>query len=393
MRMLLILLVTFTIPENLPRVESFSIPRLHHRGRSTTAIGIPSKIRQFGPPRRGTHLDSGTPPFTDPDYETFLEQKLLRQSIRTCPIFDDLAHLERERIVQVCQVVETNGTVFEKGDIGDAMFFVKSGTVKIVDGNGDLLRSCESGDYFGELALLFDAPRAGAAKVLSGQTAQLWKLNRVDFESLILKDSQVKESALSSVESQNGYRGYLEQRRLRSFVKACPIFKGFEDEDLERIQSSMSLVEVPNNVNIIKQGDEGDAMYFVNSGKFECILQDSRGGEKVVETIQAGEYFGELALLFNKARAVSVKAVTDDCVVWRLSAEDFDTAVEDYPLGKKVLELLQEKYAEKSLLNTLRKLSASEFQDLVRAASRPKKKSVSTHSTLSTFICGMFLMA
>ena len=63
---------------------------------------------------------------------------------------------------------------------------------------------------------------------------------------------------------------------------------------------------------VIKQGENGDFMYVIESGALEClILKD--GSEVVVKTCEAGDAFGELALLYNAPRAASVQA-KDRCV-------------------------------------------------------------------------------
>ena len=61
---------------------------------------------------------------------------------------------------------------------------------------------------------------------------------------------------------------------------------------------------------IIRQGDEADAFYFVQSGVVQVAIYDHGSGREVVVTdLHKGAYFGELALITQKARAASVYAV------------------------------------------------------------------------------------
>ena len=71
---------------------------------------------------------------------------------------------------------------------------------------------------------------------------------------------------------------------------------------------------------VIKQGEDGDHFYLVDSGKFEVYLKQS--GEKALRSYDPGDSFGELALLYNSARAATVKCV-EDGVLWALERKAF----------------------------------------------------------------------
>ena len=68
------------------------------------------------------------------------------------------------------------------------------------------------------------------------------------------------------------------------------------------------------------QGEDGDHFYLVDSGKFEVYLKQS--GEKALRSYDPGDSFGELALLYNSARAATVKCV-EDGVLWALERKAF----------------------------------------------------------------------
>lgn len=58
---------------------------------------------------------------------------------------------------------------------------------------------------------------------------------------------------------------------------------------------------------VIKQGEEGDVLYVVETGKLDCFKKYYDKPDLVyLKTYEPGESFGELALLYNAPRAASI---------------------------------------------------------------------------------------
>jgi CRP-like cAMP-binding protein len=334
--------------------------------------------------------------------QEFMEQKRLREALRRCKIFEGVSPVELEGLVQSCTTLSTsvddgsNGVLFRQGDKGDAMYIVQSGKIEIAQSKNQqkdvVLATVEPGGLFGELALFFDEARAASARVAGGvNEVRLWKLSKADYMALVTRNTNIQAAAVRTVGRDPTYSRYLERRELMEMMKSqCPIFRGFDKTDLQQCADSMEQVIFRDKEVIIQQGDKGDAMYFVKSGRVICSLG---GTGKVLSEIGTGGYFGELALLFDKPRAATVQAFGQNVVLWKLSADKFSAAVQEYPLAEKTLELLQDQYQTKSIFSTLSKSSIGEVTDVIRAASRPKKKNVSTHSVISTMYASMLLSA
>jgi len=78
---------------------------------------------------------------------------------------------------------------------------------------------------------------------------------------------------------------------------------------------------------IIKEGDDGDSLYFVESGQINCFKKVD-GEEQLVKECKAAEIFGELALLYHCPRAASCVAAVDS-VVFSLDRTTFNHIVRD----------------------------------------------------------------
>ena len=88
---------------------------------------------------------------------------------------------------------------------------------------------------------------------------------------------------------------------------------------------------------ICKEGDIGDEMYIIHSGKIS-ITKMSRDLETTLAVLTDGEFFGEMAIIDNQPRSATAKAM-DDSKVSVLSAEIFETQISTNP--KLIMRILR----------------------------------------------------
>jgi CRP-like cAMP-binding protein len=78
---------------------------------------------------------------------------------------------------------------------------------------------------------------------------------------------------------------------------------------IEQLASSLELVSLPVGALVFSQGDPGDGFYVVEVGTVEIVIN-----EVLVNTIDRGRYFGEIALLHDVPRtAPSAHSQTSNC--------------------------------------------------------------------------------
>lgn len=59
---------------------------------------------------------------------------------------------------------------------------------------------------------------------------------------------------------------------------------------------------------IIKQGETGDSMYVVQGGRVEVMQDSLKGGEQHLAYLEAGDFFGEMAVFEKEVRSATVRA-------------------------------------------------------------------------------------
>lgn len=108
--------------------------------------------------------------------------------LRSVPFFARLSDLTLTRLAARCplQSIDAHRILFNQGDTGDALYVVISGEIEIIhmaEGISIPLSLVRAGEYFGEMALLDDAPRSATARTL--EASLLLQVRKQDFLDLL----------------------------------------------------------------------------------------------------------------------------------------------------------------------------------------------------------------
>lgn len=82
---------------------------------------------------------------------------------------------------------------------------------------------------------------------------------------------------------------------------------------------------------VFNQGDDGDYFYIVEDGEVEClkVLEDQTQDPIAVRSLVSGDHFGELALLNDVKRSLSIRVKSQECKVLCLNREAFKRILGD----------------------------------------------------------------
>lgn len=69
----------------------------------------------------------------------------------------------------------------------------------------------------------------------------------------------------------------------------------------------MEEVHTKPDQDVIVEGEVGDTLYIIDQGDFDCY-KVLGGKQTYLKTYHPGEFFGELALMYNAPRAASIKS-------------------------------------------------------------------------------------
>ena len=197
--------------------------------------------------------------------------------------------------------VAAGEVLIKQGDVGDNFYLIEDGKFEVFVKNGDeekMVATCtpEEHNAFGELALMYNAPRA--ATVVAATSGKLWALDRVAFKYILMSTFTKKRQTYAD------------------FLAEVPILGNLEENERMEVAEALEQQEYKDGDVIIKEGDSGNTFYIVERGSVKCVQQPTAGSEPVeLCVLKTGDYFGEIALLTNRPRAASVIATTDTKVL------------------------------------------------------------------------------
>jgi len=94
-------------------------------------------------------------------------------------------------------------------------------------------------------------------------------------------------------------------------IRRAPLFSALDDSSAASLRESMSAIKLSKGQTLFKEGDSGDRLYVVVSGKIKLGTASGDGRENLLAILGPGEMFGELSLFDPEPRTSTATAVTD----------------------------------------------------------------------------------
>lgn len=221
------------------------------------------------------------------DYKT---TSALSKAIGKNVLFSHLDDCEKADIFDAMFPVihKANESIINQGDEGDNFYVIDEGEVDVYV-NNNLVTSISESGAFGELALIYGTPRAATVKAKTD--VKLWAIDR-DTYRRILMGSTIRK-----------------RKMYEEFLSKVSILDSLDKWERLTIADALVPITFPDGHTVVEQGHAGEDFYIIEDGK-AIVFQRKNEDEQQVEVSQLGpgDYFGEIALLFNRPRAATVKA-------------------------------------------------------------------------------------
>lgn len=94
-------------------------------------------------------------------------------------------------------------------------------------------------------------------------------------------------------------------------LRNAPLFANLDDDVFNRLTAELTEIELPRGASLFREGDPGDELYFISSGKIKLGRTATDGRENLLAVLGPGEIFGEMALFDPGPRNASATAVSE----------------------------------------------------------------------------------
>mmetsp|Transcript_42789 Transcript_42789/g.64393 ORF Transcript_42789/g.64393 Transcript_42789/m.64393 type:complete len:807 (+) Transcript_42789:41-2461(+) len=244
------------------------------------------------------------PNFEPPVHEKTHEQaEFINLALASNFIFSNLEEEERNTLINAMDEysVVAGDDIIKQGDIGDYFYVIENGAVKFTVDGAEVGKT-GTGDAFGELALLYNCPRAATCTALDA--CDLWRVDQETFRKILASQSLKHDE------------------ETKELLRKVPFLSKLDDNILNKIATASTTVKYAKDEVIVRKGDEGNVFYIVKEGKVK-VSDIGLGGSKYVDMfLTVGGFFGERALITGEVRAANVTAA-ESCRTLCLSREVF----------------------------------------------------------------------
>eukprot|EP00928_Gymnodinium_smaydae_P093855 TRINITY_DN781_c0_g1_i4.p1 TRINITY_DN781_c0_g1~~TRINITY_DN781_c0_g1_i4.p1 ORF type:complete len:782 (+),score=190.77 TRINITY_DN781_c0_g1_i4:47-2347(+) len=208
--------------------------------------------------------------------------------------------------------VEAGSALITEGDLNADYFYIvqegsfeitKAGETKSAESAQTAVGKIEKGGSFGELALMYFAPRA--ATVTAKDKSIVWVIDRKQFKEILAKSAEA------------GATQYAKQ------LDKVEILNPLKDAEKLELAKALTELSLTKDEQIFAQGEKGDMFYILIEGSV-AVIKDGKEVNKLTATSAQAQMFGELALIDSAPRAATIKVTSPTAVALCVDKKTFD---------------------------------------------------------------------
>ncbi len=257
-------------------------------------------------------------------------------TISSSPLLSELDSDLMKTLVDVGTLVHRSSEdlVFAEGDHGNSLFLILKGRVAVERANdrGDIQRLAvlRAGAFFGEMALLTNAPRSASVRAVV--PVDLLEISRDDVRGLVDRDGRVLKLLMR----------FFRARLVGTLMAMSPLFEAFNRDQRRSLISRFRLRELRAGHLVLKMGERSEGLYLVLMGHLQVFTGGAISDPKVLGTLVPGDVFGEMSLLDGKGAMANVRTQGRSWVLM-LPREDFAALVAEHPNMLEQLSLIADR--------------------------------------------------
>jgi CRP/FNR family cyclic AMP-dependent transcriptional regulator len=118
------------------------------------------------------------------------------------------------------------------------------------------------------------------------------------------------------------------------------------DTELDVVRTVATEKNYPKNAVVLTEGEMGDSLFMIQSGKVKVFIGDEEGREITLKILGPGDFFGEMSMIDKQPRSASVTTI-EASMFLVLAHAGFERCVEEAPrIGTMVMQVLAQRVRE-----------------------------------------------
>ncbi|MGM0598489.1 MAG: methyl-accepting chemotaxis protein [Candidatus Rifleibacteriota bacterium] len=159
------------------------------------------------------------------------------------------------------------------------------------------------------------------------------------------------------------------------FLRQVSLFSSLSDKALLDLSAITIEQTVPAKTTVFKEGDKGDALYIVKSGKINILKRNSAGVDSVLVSLSKGAVIGDMAIIDEQPRSASIATVQETTFLI-ITKDDFRQLLADVPeISFQILKLTTGRLRKTNVHLRELESSTSKMEDVIRVITKIARKS------------------
>ncbi|GAB4270144.1 MAG: hypothetical protein Kow0029_06740 [Candidatus Rifleibacteriota bacterium] len=159
------------------------------------------------------------------------------------------------------------------------------------------------------------------------------------------------------------------------FLRQVDLFSSLSDKALLDLSAITIEQTIPAKTMVFKEGDKGDALYIVKSGKVNILKRNRAGVDSVLVSLGKGAVIGDMAIIDEQPRSASVATVQETTFLI-ITKDDFRRLLGEVPeISFQILKLTTGRLRATNIHLKELEASTNQMEDVIRVITKIARKS------------------
>ena len=125
-----------------------------------------------------------------------------------------------------------------------------------------------------------------------------------------------------------------------ALLRAIPLFSTLSDPEIQAVLKSTRQLHYPKDSVVFHEGDRGDSLLVILSGRVKVLLSGDRGQEIILSILEPPSFLGEIALVDESPRSATVVTLEQTDFLKVTQEQFLDLMQQHRPIAEKIVRQL-----------------------------------------------------